>query len=266
MSPLITLTTDFGYKDPFVGEMKGVILSINPQVVPVDITHDIDPQDIQEGALLIGESHRYFPKGSIHVVVVDPGVGSGRRAVIVEAGGHFFVGPDNGVFSAVLSSPESARIIHIVEEKYVLALRSPTFQGRDVFGPAAAWLSRGVALEEFGPRIADPVRIALSQPRREGGRIIGEVIHIDRFGNAVTNIRRSDLEACGGLLDAEVKGIPAARVQHYAQAGENSLHCLVNSSGRLEFFVNRGDAAERYGIGKGDRVVLKTDKDRERER
>ncbi|MBZ0155178.1 MAG: SAM-dependent chlorinase/fluorinase [Alphaproteobacteria bacterium] len=256
MSPVITLTTDFGYKDPFVGEMKGIILSINPRVLPVDITHAITPQDIREGALLIGESCRYFPKGSIHVVVVDPGVGSGRRAIIVEAGGHLFVGPDNGVFSTVLSSPESVRVIHILEEKYVLSLQSPTFQGRDVFAPAAAWLSRGVALEEFGPRIDDPVRIVFPLPRQEGEGITGEVIYIDRFGNAITNIRRSDLETLG-VWHAELKGIPIPPVGHYAQAEENSLSCLINSSGHLELFVNRGDASGRYGIRKGDPVMLR---------
>lgn len=256
MSTVITLTTDFGYKDPFVGEMKGVMLSINPRVLPVDITHAIDPQDIQEGAFLIGGSYRYFPKGSIHVVVVDPGVGSERRAIIVEAGGHCFVGPDNGVFSAVLSSPESARVIHITEEKYVLSLKSPTFQGRDVFAPVSAWLSRGIAPEEFGPRVGDPVRIELPQPLREAKQIIGEVIHIDRFGNAITNIRRSDLEVLGGAWHAGLKGMRVPLAVHYAQAEEGALYCLVNSSGHLEFFVNRGDAAGKYGIRKGDPVVL----------
>jgi len=162
MSRIITLTTDFGCKDPFAAEVKGVILSINPDAVLIDITHSIEPQNIEEAAYVIGQSCRWFPQGTIHLVVVDPGVGSSRKALILEARGHFFVGPDNGVFSHIIHSSSVLEGTHITEEKYMLSKDSPTFQGRDMFAHVAAWLSKGLAPSEFG----QPVRIlSLSRSR-----------------------------------------------------------------------------------------------------
>src|SRR5271157_3055772 len=179
---IITLTTDFGYKDPFVAQMKGVILSINPDVTIVDITHLIHPQDIDEAAYIIGSSFSYFPSGTIHVVVVDPGVGSERKALILEAGGHYFIGPDNGVFSHILKRPFSLH--RITEEKYMLSKASPTFQGRELFAPVAASLSTGLEPGEFGSPVEDFVVLSIPLPRVGRSAISGEVIYIDSFGNA----------------------------------------------------------------------------------
>ena len=260
MKNIITLTTDFGYKDPFVGEMKGVILSINPDAVVVDLTHDINPQDIEQGAFIIGTSHRYFPKGTVHVAVVDPGVGSARRAVIIEADGDYFVGPDNGIFSyivsSIVSSSKNLKAVHITEERYMLSKDSPTFQGRDLFAPVAAWLSKGIALEEFGPVIHDLNTVPIPEPVVESAVVRGNVIYIDRFGNAITNITMNDLSGLGENYIVEIKGREVRTLKYYSEASGNDLNCLINSSGHLELFVNRGNASERFSIYKGERVVV----------
>ncbi len=254
---VITLTTDFGYKDPFAAEMKGVILSINPHAVIVDLTHSIQPQDIPETAYVIGSSFSYFPPGTIHIVVVDPGVGSARKALILEAGGHYFIGPDNGVFSHVLCFSQPVKGVHITEERYMRSKESPTFQGRDLFAPAAAWLSKGLTPGEFGPPAKDFVTfpVPLSEVTHDG--ISGEVIYLDHFGNAITNIKGDAIGLLGLSYAVELNNTTIQLVQYYALAGENSLCCLVNSSGYLELFVNNGNAAEKYGIKKGDKVIVR---------
>jgi S-adenosylmethionine hydrolase len=254
---IITLTTDFGYKDPFVAEMKGVILSINPHAAIVDMTHSIEPGDVEEAAYIIGYSFSYFPSGTIHLVVVDPGVGSERKALILEAGGHFFTGPDNGVFSHILHSSSPVKGVHITEEKYLLLKDSPTFQGRDLFAPAAAWLSKGLTPEEFGPTVKDFVTLPFPHPEVTHGGISGEVIYTDHFGNAITNIKGNDLISFADHYVVKVNNIIIQPVKYYAQAGENNLCCLVNSSGYLELFLNRGNAANKYGIKKGDKVIVR---------
>jgi S-adenosylmethionine hydrolase len=254
---IITLTTDFGYKDPFVGEMKGIVLTINPDVSIVDVTHDIDPQDVEQGAFIIGTSCRYFPIGTVHVAVVDPGVGSERRAIIVEADGSYYVGPDNGIFSYIISSSKSLKAVHITEEKYMLSKDSPTFQGRDLFAPVAAWLSKGLSIESFGPAIADIKRFEIPSPIIEKAKITGSVIYIDRFGNAITNIRKDDISSFGEHLKVEVKGEDVRFLKYYAQADVGALACLVNSSGHLEIFVNRGSAAREFDISKGEKVIVR---------
>jgi len=253
---VITLTTDFGCRDPFAGEMKGVVLSINPRAVLVDFTHEVPPQDVSEGAFIIGSSYKYFPKGTIHVVVVDPGVGSGRRPVIIEADGHYFVGPDNGVFSYVLSYAKTMKAVHITNSEYMLSKDSPTFQGRDLFAPVAGWLSKGTRLEEFGRFIHDPVRFEVPLPETSGDNILGEVIYIDSFGNAITNIRKSDLTGAGGQFSVTIKDTAIYPLKFYAQASDSALSCLVNSSGHLELFVNRGSASKLFNIVKGDKVTV----------
>lgn len=256
MVSVITLTTDFGYRDPFAAEMKGVILSINPQAVLVDFTHAVPPQDVREGAFIIGSSYKYFPKGTIHVVVVDPGVGSGRRPIIIEADGHYFVGPDNSVFSYVLSYVKSMKAVHITNSEYMLSKDSPTFQGRDLFAPVAGWLSKGTRLEEFGRFIHDPVRFEVPLPETSGDNIFGEVIYIDSFGNAITNIRKSDLTRAGGQFSVKLKDTAIYPVKFYAQAPDNVLSCLINSSGYLELFVNSGSASKLFNINKGEKVTI----------
>ncbi|MCI0529812.1 MAG: SAM-dependent chlorinase/fluorinase, partial [Nitrospira sp.] len=190
---IITLTTDFGYRDYFVGSMKGIILGINPQAQVVDISHEVEPYSVDPAAYLIKSSYLYFPQGTIHVVVVDPEVGSTRRPILVEADHNFYVGPDNGVFSYIYGEAKKLRIIHITSEEYVLKpsrqmMLGPTFHGRDVFAPVAAWLSKGISPIKFGQEIQDPIRLSLVEPRSgEKGILEGKVIYIDRFGNLVSN-------------------------------------------------------------------------------
>jgi S-adenosylmethionine hydrolase len=253
---VITLTTDFGLKDPFAAEMKGVILTINPRTTIVDLTHLIEPQNIDEAAYIIGSSFSYFPSGTVHVVVVDPGVGSQRKALILEAGGHYFIGPDNGVFTHIPSFSSQVKAVHITEEKYILSRESPTFQGRDLFAPVAAWLSIGRKPGEFGPPAGDLIVLPIPRPEVTVSGISGEIIYIDRFGNAITNIRGADLEATGNRYTVEINNAIIQPVRYYAQSGEDRLNCLVNSSGYLELFVNKGNAAEKYGIKKGDKVLV----------
>ena len=253
---IITLTTDFGYKDPFIAEMKGVILSINPNASIVDITHDIEPFNIAEAAFVIGTSYRYFPSRTIHVVVVDPGVGSERRPLIIESSGHMFVGPDNGVFSSILQEARSAECVEILNADYMIREKSPTFQGRDVFSSVAAWLSRGVGLSEVGPRLVAPITIRMPGSQMSERGLTGEVLYIDRFGNVITNITDKDLALIGNDYLMEIKGHSVSPVAYYAQAPAGALNCLVNSSGYLEIFSYRDSASRLFEIGKSDLIVV----------
>ncbi|TAN41578.1 MAG: hypothetical protein EPN25_04700 [Nitrospirae bacterium] len=260
---VITLTTDFGYDDPFAGVMKGVMLGINPDVEIVDITHGIKPHDIREAAYTIGMNYRFFPPNTIHIVVVDPGVGSGRRPVIVSAERHYFIGPDNGVFSYIYGmQPESLSVCHITAEHYFLSADSPTFQARDVFAPIAAWFSRGISLSKFGDPVNDYISIALAIPDlSDAGMIRGEVIHIDRFGNAITNITASELgqlssSSADSSLRIMLRDLSVPLRKYYEQADKGSLAALMNSSGFLEFFMYEGNAALTHAIATGDSVTV----------
>lgn len=261
-SPVITLTTDFGQHDPFAGIMKGVILRINPEVTIVDISNEIRPYDIREAALTIGMSYEFFPNRSIHVVVVDPGVGSVRRPIMVTTDHHYFIGPDNGVFSAVYAREKGAfQVTHITATHYFLSSKSPTFQARDVFAPAAAYLSRGVHVSKFGDAISDFCSIPLPAPQMTENGVRGEVILIDRFGNSLTNIRRSDIDAIADRPgDANMAILLNGREiplrGFYAQGPERELSALFNSSGFLEFFVHRGDASSLFQISPGTGVEV----------
>lgn len=259
--PIITLTTDFGADDPFAGVLKGVILNINPDARIVDLTHGIQPQDIAQAALILGMNFLYFPEGSIHLVVVDPGVGSLRRPILVSARNHFFVAPDNGVLTGIYSKEKHPIVVHIKSHKYVLNFESPTFQGRDVFAPVAAWLSLGVPLLDFGSEIADYETLELPQAGVEGGRIEGCVIFFDRFGNAITNITGELIAGRfppAALRRAKIfikeKEVPVAT--HYEGGRSEALCAVVNSSGLLELFLRNGNASSRFGIKKGDRVRI----------
>ena len=259
--PLITLTTDFGYKDPFVGMMKGVMLKINPAAQIVDITHDITPHNVREAALTLGMSHSFFPPKTIHVVVVDPGVGSNRRPILVMTDHHYFIGPDNGVFSLIYSSKsETLGVLHITSEHYFMPQKGPTFHGRDIFAPAAAWLTKGVETSKFGDMITDYVTLpfpSVSLPTKT--TIEGEVVYIDRFGNAITNIRAVDLDTLYNVnpeakLRVVTKGKQTDLKNYYAEVTDKNLYSLINSAGYLELFVYRDNAAEVFGIKIGDIV------------
>lgn len=238
--PVITLLTDFGVADYFVGAVKGAILSVNPNVTIVDITHEIPPQDIEAGAFMLLAAYKTFPTGTIHVAVVDPGVGSSRRPIIATANDQFFVGPDNGIFSYLCAH----RTFHVTAEKFFRPDPSSTFHGRDIFAPVAAALSTGVTPEQFGPEINDAVRLpSLETPLR--------IIHIDRFGNCVTNIRREAYE--GKSLSINRRTISAVR-SFYGEASKEELSAIWGSAGFLEISMNGGSAAKMLNAKRGDTV------------
>ncbi len=260
-NPIITLTSDFGYKDPFVGMMKGVILSINPLAKIIDITHGISPHNIKEAALTIGTSHSFFPPKTVHVVVVDPGVGSNRRPILVMTDTYYFIGPDNGVFSLIYNSKnETLKVIHMTSEHYFMPCKGPTFHGRDIFAPAAAWLTKGIETTKFGEMITDYITLpfpSVSMPTKTS--IEGEVIYIDRFGNAITNIKAVDLNALYSLnseakLKIVTKGKQTELKSYYSEVTDKGLYSLINSSGYLELFVYRGNTAAEFNIKVGDIV------------
>ena len=242
--PVITLLTDFGTADYFVGAVKGAILSVNANAVIVDVTHDIAPQDIEAAAFTLLAYYKTFPAGTIHVAVVDPGVGSTRRPIIVEAGEQFFVGPDNGIFSYVYDREVSHRTFHITAQKYFRHPVSSTFHGRDVFAPVAAALSTGVQAEAFGPVLENEVRL-------EDLLATERIIHVDRFGNCVTNITR---DVFNGMLVVEGKEIREIR-EFYGAGGQDEIFGIWGSAGFLEISVNGGSAAEKLRVKRGDEVV-----------
>lgn len=262
-SPVITLTTDFGYKDPFIGMMKGVILSINPLAKIVDITHNITPYDIKEAALTISTSYSYFPSKTVHIVVVDPGVGSDRRPILIVTDQHYFVGPDNGIFSLIYSSKtEILKVIHITSEHYFLPQRGATFHGRDVFAPSAAWLTRGVESTKLGDMITDYVTLQFPSVSKPTKTVIeGEIICIDRFGNCITNIKSTDLDEMvsnnpEAKLKVVVKGKQTELKNYYSQVTDKGLYSLINSSGYLELFVFKGNASASFDMKIGDHISV----------
>lgn len=247
---IITLTTDFGLIDPYVGMMKGVILSVNPEARMVDISHQVNAGDISHAAGLIKEACKFFPKGTIHVVVIDPGVGGDRRPILIKTEDYFFIGPDNGLFWPIISSYEHVEIIYLTEEAYFLPHISRTFHGRDIFSPVAAHLSLGIDPFKMGSAIADPVKLNLPVPQQNRGILTGQVIRVDNFGNMITNIRRQDIEHISeksGVVirvgDLEIKDIH----ETYADKNEGEVLALIGSSEYLEIAVNLGSACDRLG-------------------
>ncbi|HTE44449.1 MAG TPA: SAM-dependent chlorinase/fluorinase [Gemmatimonadaceae bacterium] len=248
MRPIITLLTDFGTADGYVGEMKGMLLSLVSGVELVDITHDIPPQDVHAGRLTLARVWRRFPSGTLHIVVVDPGVGSDRAGLAVTSDEHILVGPDNGVLSPALLMAGACAI-----ELPVPPSASTTFHGRDVFVPAAAALARGEPLDSLGVQARDPIVLRTVEPVRDAdGSLAGEVILIDRFGNALTNL----IGLRGGTIEVESTQIPLRRT--YAEVAVGSPVAVVGSSGFIEIAVRDGDAAHRLGLTRGTRVVLRT--------
>lgn len=260
-NPLITLTTDFGLTDPYVGIMKGVILSINPGVQIVDISHQIDAGSVMQASGLIKESYSYFPKGTIHVVVVDPGVGSNRRPILVKIGNHYFVGPDNGLFFPVISLERQTTIIHLTNEAYFLPNMSRTFHGRDIFAPVAAHLSHGVDFLEMGPVIHDSKKFVLPKARKQGHVLLGQVSRIDHFGNLITNISQKELDSflAGSQPTIKIGNKVIHRLHKtYAHVDPGDFIALIGSSNFLEISVNRDRACDRLGLSSkdGDRVEI----------
>ena len=240
--------------------MKGVILNINPAVNIVDITHGISPQNIMQAAFAIEASFKYFPHKSINVAIVDPGVGSVRRPIIVATDYHYFVGPDNGIFTRLYATAESLQVIHVTTEHYFLPSRSSTFHGRDIFAPVAGWLSRGVDILNFGEPITDFVKMHIPVPASPSPNIIeGEVVYVDCFGNLTTNIHHMKIdELVFNNADKKqkvlIKGNEAPLKDFYSEAKDKGLYSLINSFGYLELFVNSGNAASEFGLIVGDKV------------
>jgi hypothetical protein len=252
----ITLITDFGSKGPYVGAMKGVIYTINPDVGIVDITHEVPPQNIKATAYLVKSCWRYYPSGTVHLVVVDPGVGSERRGILLEGEDCWFIGPDNGIFSYVIEEAKVTNIYLISNPKLSLREISSTFHGRDIFAPCAAHLTMGVRPEEFGPKVHDPVILDL-RPKIEEGLILGEVIYIDNFGNIVSNITRESIPSQASVRveigDCCIDGIS----RFYSQVKGGEFVALFGSSGHLEVSVNLGDAAKVLGVKEGEKVIVR---------
>ncbi len=260
MYKIITLTTDFGLKDSYLGAMKGAILSINPGAVIIDITHLISPGNIIEGALVLTEAYKFFPKGTVHVGVVDPGVGGRRLPVLIETERYSFVGPDNGLFSIALRKEKVRRVVRLSRKEYFLKEISSTFHGRDIFGPAAAHLSLGVDPGKLGDKIAsDGLKtIEMPMPQKKRGLITGEVVYIDSFGSLLTNIRKEDIFKSKGELEADINGFYIRGLKKtYSAVEKGTPVVLVGSSGNLEIAVNSGMAAEVLKAKVGDKVVLR---------
>jgi len=257
-NPILTLTTDFGLSDHYVGAMKGVILGICPRAQIVDITHDITPYEITEGAYTIAEACRTFPKKTVHVVVVDPGVGTVRRPILVEAAGQYFIGPDNGVLSMVYGR-EKHKVRLIGNERYFRKPVSQTFHGRDIFAPVAAHLAAGVLPSRIGKAVDDYLRPAFQKPVQVGKRMWnGQVLKVDRFGNLITNYHVDDfpdLERRGFVFGVGPQQV-AVLARNYAEMGTGEVFAIVGSAGYYEISVREASAARATGCGSGSPIEL----------
>jgi S-adenosyl-L-methionine hydrolase (adenosine-forming) len=260
--PIITLTTDFGLNDHFIGTMKGVILSIEPEAQIIDICHAVQAFDVLDGALTISQAYSYFPSGTVHVVIVDPGVGTTRRPLLVTSERHHFVAPDNGVLSLIYQREERLSARHVTGEHYFLQPISNTFHARDVFSPVAAYLAKGVDPAKFGEEVKDFVRFVAPKPKAVNENTLrGVVLKVDRFGNLITNITPQDApmlftENASGFKivigQREITEIKNA----YAEGAPGEVFGILGSMGYLEIAANRGAAAQLLGLGKGTDINI----------
>lgn len=262
-NPIITLTTDYGTGDHLVGVLKGVILKINPDVTIVDITHEVTPFDLLDGALAIASAYAYFPPRTIHVVIVDPGVGTERRPLLVSGQNQYFIAPDNGVLSGVFEKEQNFLVRHLTSEHYFLQPVSKTFHGRDVFAPVAAWLSKNWQPGSMGDEITDFKRFALPKPKEADGGLKGVILKVDSFGNLMTNFRAEDLPAEAsekGEVKLQLGTYAVTRlVPTFASGNAGEAIAFVGSSGYVEIGVNKGNASKTLGIGRGAAVLLAKD-------
>jgi S-adenosyl-L-methionine hydrolase (adenosine-forming) len=257
---VVTLTTDFGTSDHFVGVMKGVILNINPEVELVDLCHNVNSYDVFDAAYTIAQSYRYFPNDTIHLVVIDPGVGNARRPILLRTMEHKFVAPDNGVLSLIYEREESVEVRHITAEHYFLNPLSNTFHARDIFSPVVGWLSKGVEVDKFGDPITDYAKFASPKPKQVSESLIkGVTIKVDKFGNVITNITPQDVPQLFSdnppsfkiiINSQEVTKLNLA----YSMGKPSEIFAIVGSSGFLEICTNRGSAAKALNVTRGAEV------------
>ncbi len=267
--PIIALLTDFGTQDIYVGIMKGVILGICPNAQIVDLTHEIPPQDIEAGALALWGAFRFFPQGTVFCAVVDPTVGTNRKAVAVQTSSQFFVGPDNGLLWWAINDSEVLKVVELKNSAYFLPIVSKTFHGRDIFAPVSAHIAKGVSIDKFGPELSVEELRKLPPLRASFGTqtIIAQVVHIDRFGNAITNLRRSDFESWLKNIGqnrwvATIRSLSFNSLnQSYGEVPEGEPLLIFNSYDLLEIAINLGNAAKMFGIGKGDQLEIRTVKE-----
>ena len=257
---MITLTSDFGLKDPYVAEMKGVILTINPQATIIDVTHCVEKFDIRMGAFVLASAAPYFPKDTIHLAVIDPDVGTERRAILIQTKRSFFVGPDNGVLMLAAQNQGIEHLYELSNPKFMLPQVSSTFHGRDVFAPAAAHLDKGIKPSEFGPEITEAATPKFASVERRNSSLIGEVWHIDDFGNIITNISQKDMlqnRVVNVKLPGVLQNISFGKT--YAHVKPNEPLALIGSHGFLEIALNQGNAAEKFHAKPGDKIEVSHD-------
>jgi len=250
--PVIALLTDFGTRDHYAGTMKGVALGICPDATLVDISHDLPPHDVLGASLELAAAYKYFPAGTIFLVVVDPGVGSSRRGIAAEIGDYKFVAPDNGVLTAVADEHAPKRVVELSERRYARPTVSRTFEGRDRFAPAAAWLAKGIELTALGRPAGAIHRIDLPQPEVNADQIAGQVVRIDRFGNLITNIDRKTFDKLAGApLEIRVGSHQIAKVvSTYADAAPGEVVALFGSTDHLEIAANGSSVAAALDVGR----------------
>ena len=254
---MITLTSDFGLKDPYVAEMKGAILTINPNAKLIDISHGVENFNIRTGAFMLASAAPYFPLSTVHLAVVDPGVGTNRRAILVQTKQGFFVGPDNGILMLAAQNQGIAHIYQIMNPTFMLSKVSSTFHGRDIFAPAAAHLDLGAKPSEFGPEINDAASPKFVRVKKRHGSFIGEVLHIDGFGNIITNLNQKDLSEPKNVnIKMQNLTIELPFCKTYAEAKPQQPIGLIGSHGFLEIALNQNSAAEKYGVKAGNRIEV----------
>lgn len=257
--PTVALLTDFGTRDHYAGALKAVVLTVCPDVILVDIGHEIPAHDVLAGALELAACYRYFPVGTVFLVVVDPGVGSARRGIVADIGDYRFVAPDNGVLSAVFQDAPPKRVVELTERKYARPTVSRTFEGRDRFAPAAGWVAKGIALSSLGKSITDFQLIDLPSADVAADHVSGEVVRVDRFGNLITNIERRTVEqlASGGTIVVTAGAVDVDRLAGtYADVVAGEVCALFGGTDHLEIAVNGGDAAVKLGLSRGARVTV----------
>jgi S-adenosylmethionine hydrolase len=259
---VITLLTDFGVRDYFVASMKGVILNINPHAHIVDLSHEVPPHDIDGAAYVLKSCYRFFPDGTVHVAVVDPGVGSSRRPLLVSTSRYFFIGPDNGLFTYVCEEESGVEVRHIQNRQYRLDSEGSTFDGRDLFSPAAAWLTKGQAVGSFGPLVKEYERLAVKVPGWDHHVMAGQIVYVDRFGNLISNLTQFHLSEVRSVTKRSAPYIRLAGktiegvVHSYSDGAPGIPQALINSTGQLEVFVREGSAAQTLGVERGARIEL----------